>query len=393
VPNTKHYAANGGSMAGSYKIPLGGSNNLREQEMKQSVLRLAVATALLAGSLQAQAGTEVGQWTIGAGSMWTGTDEDRRLGDDFGWNYSLGYALSENWDFNLNGFSGNHDDLTPGATWDREIKGLTMDFARVFGRENGFSPYILFGAGLVDQFRPTAADKEVVGKLGIGATADLLETTNSKLQLKGDIAARGSVGRGIIDAVATLGLQWAFGSPPEPAAPPPPPPPPPVAVAPPPPPPPVVVVAPPPPPPAPVDTDRDGVVDSADRCPNTPLGDRVDAQGCSVAMRMEVLFAFDSATINPSSYPEIDRAVTFLKETAPNAVGVVEGHTDSTGNDAYNMSLSQRRANSVMKYMVDAGIAPSRLTAQGFGETSPVADNATADGRALNRRVSLRRAN
>lgn len=135
------------------------------------------------------------------------------------------------------------------------------------------------------------------------------------------------------------------------------------------------------------------MVDASDRCPATPAGDRVDTVGCSLTIRLEVLFATNSATINPSSYPELDRAVTFLRETSPSATGVIEGHTDSQGADAYNLDLSQRRANAVLKYLVDKGVPASRLTAQGLGESQPVADNATADGRAQNRRVVLRRTN
>lgn len=135
------------------------------------------------------------------------------------------------------------------------------------------------------------------------------------------------------------------------------------------------------------------MVDTTDRCPATPAGDRVDTVGCSFTIRLEVLFATNSATINPSSYPELDRTVTFLRETSPSATGVIEGHTDSQGADAYNLQLSQRRADAVRKYLVDAGVPASRLTAQGLGETQPVADNTTAEGRAQNRRVVLRRTN
>jgi OOP family OmpA-OmpF porin len=133
------------------------------------------------------------------------------------------------------------------------------------------------------------------------------------------------------------------------------------------------------------------VVDASDRCANTPAGDKVDTAGCSLTIRLEVLFDTNSATIKPESYPELERVVTFMKETSPSASGVVEGHTDSQGADAANLSLSQRRADAVQKYLVDHGIAASRLKAQGLGETQPVADNATKEGRALNRRVVLRR--
>jgi OOP family OmpA-OmpF porin len=133
------------------------------------------------------------------------------------------------------------------------------------------------------------------------------------------------------------------------------------------------------------------VVDASDRCPATPAGDKVDNVGCSLTIRLEVFFDTASATIKPSSYAELDNVVTFLKETAPSATGVVEGHTDSQGADAYNLQLSQRRADAVLKYLLEKGVPASRISARGFGETQPVADNATTEGRALNRRVVLRR--
>jgi OOP family OmpA-OmpF porin len=80
-----------------------------------------------------------------------------------------------------------------------------------------------------------------------------------------------------------------------------------------------------------------------------------------------------------------------MTRTVPSASGVVEGHTDSVGNDDYNLKLSQRRADSVRKYLVDKGVPAARLEAKGYGEAQPVADNKTADGRAQNRRVVLKR--
>lgn len=166
----------------------------------------------------------------------------------------------------------------------------------------------------------------------------------------------------------------------------PPPPPPPVMAQPP------VVVAPPPPPPPPppADDDRDGVLNPSDRCPNTPAGDRVDENGCSLRANLKVFFDYDRAVIKAESYPELDALVKFLAEV-PNATGAVEGHTDSMGSDAYNMALSKRRADAVRKYLVDKGVASGRLTSQGYGESQPDGDNKTADGRSLNRRVVFAR--
>jgi outer membrane protein OmpA-like peptidoglycan-associated protein len=99
-------------------------------------------------------------------------------------------------------------------------------------------------------------------------------------------------------------------------------------------------------------------------------------------------FDFDSSTIKPEFEGVLDAAVEALNEN-PDVRVQVAGHTDSVGTDEYNQGLSERRANAVLGYLSTHGIDASRLTAVGFGESSPVADNATADGRAQNRRVEL----
>jgi OOP family OmpA-OmpF porin len=99
-------------------------------------------------------------------------------------------------------------------------------------------------------------------------------------------------------------------------------------------------------------------------------------------------FAFDSARIEPEFEPVLDVAVEELQNN-PNISVEVSGHTDSTGTDEYNQGLSERRARSVVDYLVRKGIDRGRLEAVGHGESMPVADNATRDGRAQNRRVEL----
>ena len=99
-------------------------------------------------------------------------------------------------------------------------------------------------------------------------------------------------------------------------------------------------------------------------------------------------FDFDRATIKPEFEGVLDAGVEALKENSDVRVQVA-GYTDSVGTDAYNQGLSERRANAVLEYLSTHGIDGSRLSAVGFGETNPVADNATDDGRAQNRRVEL----
>ncbi len=102
-----------------------------------------------------------------------------------------------------------------------------------------------------------------------------------------------------------------------------------------------------------------------------------------------VRFATNSAELTVDSLAVLDKAVETLKKRADIRVEVA-AHTDSRGNDAYNLALSKRRAASVYRYLVEHGIDAKRLNAHGYGESRPVADNGTADGRARNRRVELR---
>jgi OOP family OmpA-OmpF porin len=137
----------------------------------------------------------------------------------------------------------------------------------------------------------------------------------------------------------------------------------------------------------PLDSDGDGVPDYLDKCPNTPKGATVDARGCWTYAAV-VMYDFNSATIKSEAYPMLDEAVLILKEN-PEMKVEIDGHTDNKGSAAYNMTLSERRAKSVKKYFVDQGVEAERLTTKGFGLTKPAVSNDTKEGRAKNRRVEL----
>jgi OOP family OmpA-OmpF porin len=139
--------------------------------------------------------------------------------------------------------------------------------------------------------------------------------------------------------------------------------------------------------PKPMDSDGDGVTDDLDQCPNTPKGATVDARGCWTYAAV-VLFDFDSAEIKSEAFPMLDEAVLILKKNPAMKVEI-DGHTDNVGPAAYNMTLSEKRAKSVMKYFVDQGVEAQRLTTKGFGFTRPAVSNDTKEGRAKNRRVEL----
>ena len=102
-----------------------------------------------------------------------------------------------------------------------------------------------------------------------------------------------------------------------------------------------------------------------------------------------VYFDFDKSNIRPDAAPVLDEAVELLKQEGSVKV-IAEGHTDSVGTVQYNLGLSERRAKSVRKYMVDHGLNGNNISTKGFGKAHPVATNETAEGRAQNRRVELR---
>lgn len=160
------------------------------------------------------------------------------------------------------------------------------------------------------------------------------------------------------------------------------------AVAPPPPPAPAPVVAPPPPPPR--DSDGDGVPDDKDMCPDTKPGTRVGTHGCDCDVTLNLQFRTNSAELTEQDRAMLDEAAVTLKRLKW-ITGVAEGHTDSTGSDAFNQGLSERRAAAVVEYLSARGVGETRMSTVGFGESRPIADNATREGRAQNRRVVLRR--
>ncbi len=102
-----------------------------------------------------------------------------------------------------------------------------------------------------------------------------------------------------------------------------------------------------------------------------------------------VTFAVGSSAISPTFRSTLDRIAASMQQY-PNSLIDVYGHTDSTGSDMFNMALSQRRAQAVADYLSSRGVSATRIRSQGFGETQPVAENTSADGRARNRRVEIK---
>ncbi len=152
------------------------------------------------------------------------------------------------------------------------------------------------------------------------------------------------------------------------------------------------------------DNDQDGLQDPADTCPNDPedFDGFEDDDGCpeegeglvqltcdAIIIADRIHFDTASDVIQPQSYRLLDQVASILRSVSYIHLVRIEGHTDDRGDDEYNLDLSQRRADSVLRYMLDAGISARRIEAVGYGEADPVASNDSSGGRAENRRVEF----
>ncbi len=149
----------------------------------------------------------------------------------------------------------------------------------------------------------------------------------------------------------------------------------------------------------PWDTDGDGLLDGIDRCPDTPAGAEVDEVGCSeiqagieegLLVLHNVYFDFDLDTLRPESLPVLDQVGRALLQRA-DVRFEIQGHADAIASDEYNLDLSQRRADTVVRYLIEnfPELDPSLYTSVGYGESRPMATNETPEGRQENRRVEF----
>jgi outer membrane protein OmpA-like peptidoglycan-associated protein len=163
----------------------------------------------------------------------------------------------------------------------------------------------------------------------------------------------------------------------------------------------LAVVEPAPPPvaiaPPPSDRDGDTVIDASDNCPD--VAGLVESFGCppyekvivkreKLEVKEKIAFAWDSAKIEPASYPALDEVVRALQDNRGFKVQV-DGHSSSDGNDAHNQTLSEQRARAVLDYLASHGVAKERLVSKGFSSSQPNESNTTAAGRESNRRVEF----
>ena len=282
-------------------------------------------------------------------------------------NLGLGYVLNERWTLDAIA-SGYSTDTETGAI---EIDGrqYRLDMLYHLDTVNAWRPYLAFGVG--DQEREADGAegvRDTLLNLGAGAKRRL----GNNWEFRTDVRAFNSLDEEYTDVALNLGISYLFGAKPVKKAPTPAP---------------VVATA------QEADSDGDGVLDSQDKCPGTARQYKVDADGCpmklteTVSVNLAVKFDTNSAVVKEEYMADINNLATFMNQYA-NTVVTVEGHTDSSGSDAYNKTLSQRRADAVRDVLVQRmGIEADRVTAVGYGEERPIADNESVAGREQNRRV------
>ena len=357
-----------------------------------------VLLALLLPYSSALAEAERGEGYVTIMGSYYDDDVDRNVEDGFrGFQVGFGYAIHDSW--NIEAVLGQIDaDGAPG----QEQYTLGADLQYVINRTSRFSPYLFVGAAHMNVKEGGIQSSGFAMAAGLGARIDLSANNPASLQIEYRYRDDDVLGPDFGDQIFSFGLHYPFGKKAAPA--------------------PAPEPAPAPAPePEPVDSDGDGVMDDMDECPNTVRGAAVDEKGCEldsdgdgVVDRLDecpgtragaqvdikgceikeeirlpgVNFETNSDRLLPGSVAVLNDAAATLKKN-PTIEVEVAGHTDSDGTAEYNEGLSARRAATVRDYLVSQGVSEDRMTARGYGESQPIADNMTREGKALNRRVVL----
>ena len=361
------------------------------------LLTLATLALLLPATFVAQAAE--GDWYVAPSIVYFDDDPDRKIDAGFsGGQVQFGKEMSRR--FSLEGLFGYHDiDGFPA----QEHLELGINAVGNFLPDSLFSPYVIGGLGFLraDVGLPDFNGLPTAGTASNSATVSgglglKVRFGDSRWALRTEWRARHAFDDSLTDHLVSLGLQYTFGDSADAA--------------------PMAAAAAPAVMPEP-DADGDGVPNTRDVCPNTRAGTTVDSFGCAadedrdgvpddrdqcpgtwgvevdengcVPIRLRtVYFGVESAVLTAHARGKLDETVAILKRDTELQVDIA-GHADSSGPEEFNQALSERRAQAVRQYLVQAGIDASRLSTRGYGESQPVGSNDTFVGRADNRRVEL----
>ena len=315
------------------------------------------------------------RWYVAPCGTFLLQDGDRNSHSGWGGGMGFGKILNEHFNVELKGFYQGLQGANQNGNWD--LTGGTAD-VQYFISRGVFSPYTVIGIGGMNSSHNGDSGAGFIGEAGAGFTYELhdnfLVRSDVRYRYNNNFNANLQPGTDEFhDMVVNLGFVIPLGPKPKAVA----------AEAPA-----IIPVA----APAPVvvadcstlDGDNDGVNDCNDICPDTLPGVKVSIKGCWI---VDVKFDNDKDNIKPQYFANLDNTAKVIK-SHPELVIEIQGHTSKTGGLKHNMSLSERRAMAVKKYLVD-GTHSANLTTRGYGWTQPIDSNDTEEGRANNRRVQL----
>ena len=357
------------------------------------IKKMALALVILVTTISAsKVIADQHQWELTGGLGYQWFDADRELDDSSNIHLGAGYVVNPNWTLEAMASEFSTDSNNP-ANMDVDGEYYHLDALYHFDKSGNWQPYAVLGAGHASQSPDIGDDNdETLINAGLG----LKRKMSDNWVARGDFRLLNSLDHEQLDYAVNFSLSYLFGNSAAPK------------------------------PVEPSDSDRDGVIDAKDQCPNSPAGAAVDQQGClldsdgdgvydyqdqcpntennlqvdskgcpktsveTITFNLEVNFVTDSAIVKEQELAEIRQLADFMTQYITSTV-VVEGHTDNTGKAAYNQLLSQRRAEAVRDIIINKmGIAADRVTAKGYGESQPAADNSSREGRLKNRRVLAR---
>jgi OmpA-OmpF porin, OOP family len=340
---------------------------------------LAVS-CLAAANVQAADGyDETGAWYLAPMAQYGFLDKSRVSNDHAGYQIGLGHDFTSNFAMELADSNGSFRIRTNYGNPHEKLNAISLDaIFKFLPVTSVVRPYVLVGTGgITDDIASHGPNTDsLLAEAGLGMLVGLgPQTGSTRWQLRSEVKYRRDFIKNTAyipndpgDIIAGIGFQFMFGAPT--------PPPPPVAKAAP-----AVVEEPPPPPPPPP---------APEPC-HAPAGFQVDAN-CRIIEQTLVVravdFEFNSLRLTEPAQETLDEVATALLKQ-PEMQVEIQGYTDSIGADAYNLNLSQKRADAVKAYLVSKGLNSTALTAKGYGKADPIASNATRDGRAQNRRVAF----
>jgi OmpA-OmpF porin, OOP family len=340
---------------------------------------LAIASLTSVGFLPiAQAAEEFldNRWYVAPFGSYVNAGGDRHANNaGYGAGIGFGKIIDKHFNVELRGFYNGFDDSTnrsPQRNGQWDLAGGTADLQYYFWRDK-FSPYAVVAAGGMNSYVNGRSGIGILGEAGAGFTYELhdnfLIRSDVRYRYNNNLNAHLTPVGGTDeyhDMIVNVGFVIPLGPKPKAAAPEEP-----VADC------------------STLDSDSDGVNDCIDTCPGTISGSKVDAQGCPLILELKgVNFEYDSAQLTPGAMTVLDGVAENLMAYPQKNDIEVRGHTSSEGSNKYNMRLSQKRSQSVADYLSMKGVT-NRLTAHGYGEDMPIADNSTEEGRSQNRRVEL----